>query len=187
MPGRCWRVEPDFECLELLESRDDLLESLELLDSPLCIFAFFGDFGAGYGLDHDTAGKITLVLTILSSNQPNSRLPPFLSFPISSLTTKTSSQSVRLAVTLYSNRFFHPGSTLLFPNLALLKSSPFMLRQVLLLQQMKNWGVRLLDVEALSWERAMVKRILDIVPPLGIEQKQLNSTQVGNYGRKFEA
>jgi len=83
--------------------------------------------------------------------------------------------TVLLAVTLYSNRFFHPGYTLLFPNLADLKSSPRMLRQVLLLHEMKNCGVRLLEGDPESCGSAIVQRIFDMLPPFLLPESQLDS------------
>jgi hypothetical protein len=105
---------------------------------PLSFLVFFSGFGTGPGNLQLIVGKIIDVFTI------NENLVTLL-----------------LAVILYSNRFFHPGSTLLFPNLADFKSRPFMLRYVLLLQETKNWGVRL--ASGPSWGRAIVRRILDIV------------------------
>jgi hypothetical protein len=66
---------PFFELLELLELLDDRLESLELLEQPLS-FYFGNFFCAGYVLEHDIAGKITLVFTILIPSSASSP-PPF--------------------------------------------------------------------------------------------------------------
>lgn len=65
------------------------------------------------------------------------------------------------ATTLYSNRFFHPPVTLLFPNLAPLQFPPWKLKYVLLLVERKNCGVRF--PSGPSWGNAIVKEILDIV------------------------
>jgi hypothetical protein len=66
------RIECVLPDLELLELRDDRLESLERRELPFDFSAFGGVFGLGYGEDHEIGGNITDVFTTLPSISPSS-------------------------------------------------------------------------------------------------------------------